>query len=52
MTSSHKDQLWESALKKIVHTMNSRFVGLRHFQLFAVEVEEMCYSRVAAPMWR
>nr|CDJ86544.1 Exocyst complex subunit Sec15 domain containing protein [Haemonchus contortus]CDJ96443.1 Exocyst complex subunit Sec15 domain containing protein [Haemonchus contortus] len=27
VTSSHKDQLWESALKKIVHTMNSRFGG-------------------------
>ncbi|EPB79119.1 putative exocyst complex subunit Sec15 [Ancylostoma ceylanicum] len=27
VTSSHKDQLWESALKTIVHTMNSRFGG-------------------------
>ncbi|VDL77689.1 unnamed protein product [Nippostrongylus brasiliensis] len=27
VTSSHKDQLWESALKKIIHTMNSRFGG-------------------------
>ncbi|KAK6732570.1 hypothetical protein RB195_016751 [Necator americanus] len=25
--SSHKDQLWESALKKIVYTMNTRFGG-------------------------
>ncbi|CAJ0608267.1 unnamed protein product [Cylicocyclus nassatus] len=26
-TSSHKDQLWENALKTIVHTMNTRFGG-------------------------
>ncbi|VDM64919.1 unnamed protein product [Angiostrongylus costaricensis] len=59
VTSSHKDQLWESALKTVVHTMNSRFGGCPDVEmmlrmkkvilLFALTMKSYGYS--IAPLY-
>ncbi|KJH51420.1 hypothetical protein DICVIV_02434 [Dictyocaulus viviparus] len=59
VTSSHKDQLWESALKTIVHTMNTHFGGCPDVEmmlrmkkvilLFALTMKSYGYS--IAPLY-